>query len=140
MDLQKIFTSDVQLREILTILASLGLKDCWLAAGTLRNFIWNTLSNRDGFDHQSDVDVVFFDPSVSEEEATVIQNKLNKTYPQYDWEVKNQAYMHQHSPGTAPYQSARDAVSKYPETCTANAARLLEDSTIEFFCLMEKRI
>ena len=40
--------------------------------------------------------------------------------------------MHQHSPHTAPYQSARDAVSKYPERCTAIAARL-QDGEFELF-------
>lgn len=30
--------------KILAIIKSLPLNDCWLCAGTLRNFIWNKLS------------------------------------------------------------------------------------------------
>ena len=41
--------------------------------------------------------------------------------------------MHQHSPHTAPYTSSRDAMSKYPERCTAVGLRLNEDSDLEFF-------
>ena len=47
--------------------------------------------------------------------------------------MKNQVYMHQHSPGTAPYRSACDAVSKYPEQCTALAVRLRKDGQLELF-------
>ena len=41
--------------------------------------------------------------------------------------------MHQHSPGTSPYNSACDAVSKYPEQCTAIAVRLRKDGQLELF-------
>ena len=37
------------------------------------------------------------------------------------------------------YKSARDAVSKYPERCTAIAARL-QDGELELFCHTEMRI
>lgn len=40
--------------------------------------------------------------------------------------------MHGHSPHTAPYQNARDAISKYPERCTAIAERL-KDGDLELF-------
>ncbi len=36
-------------------------------------------------------------------------------------------------PGTAPYRSACDAVSKYPEQCTALAVRLRKDDQLELF-------
>lgn len=53
-------------------------------------------------------------------------------YPSYQWEVKNQVFMHGHSPHTAPYQNARGAISKYPERCTAIVARL-KDGDLELF-------
>ena len=40
--------------------------------------------------------------------------------------------MHGHSPHTAPYQNAGGAISKYPERCTAIAARL-KDGDLELF-------
>ena len=94
---------DPDIRAILEIIRSLELKDSWLAAGCVRNFIWNMLSERPGFDSETDVDVIFFDPSYAEAETTELEAKLKADWPQYRWELRNQAYMHRHSPGTAPY-------------------------------------
>lgn len=69
--------------KILAIIKSLPLNDCWLCAGTLRNFIWNKLS---GINETltSDIDVVFFDKNISYEETVVLEQQLKDNYPQYD--------------------------------------------------------
>ena len=118
---------------ILTVIRDLELKDSWLAAGSVRNFIWNLLSDRPAFDRETDVDVIFFDPDFSYEETLSLEKKLREDFLQYQWELKNQVYMHQHSPHTAPYSSSCDAMSKYPERCTAVGLRLNEDSTLDLF-------
>ena len=41
--------------------------------------------------------------------------------------------MHLHSPNTRPYTSSQDAMSKYPERCTAVGLRLLENGQLELF-------
>ena len=132
-DLLQAIQLNSDLMKILTIISNLGLKDSWLAAGSVRNFIWNLLSDKPAFDRDTDVDVIFFDPDVSYEETLAIENKLREDFPQYQWELKNQVYMHQHSPHTAPYTSSCDAMSKYPERCTAVGLRLNVDATLEFF-------
>ena len=132
-DLLQAIQLNTDLMRILTIICNLGLKDSWLAAGSVRNFIWNLLSDKSPFDHETDVDVIFFDPYISYEETVSLEKKLREDFPQYQWELKNQVYMHQHSPHTAPYTSSRDAMSKYPERCTAIGLRLNEDSTLELF-------
>ncbi|MGT2755294.1 nucleotidyltransferase family protein [Streptococcus ovis] len=109
---------DKDIRKILQILVELQLKDSWICAGTVRNFIWNLLSNQEGFD----------------KETCQIELELKKKYPQYKWEVKNQVYMHVHSPNTLPYTSSQDAITKYPETCTAVGIRLSNDGELELFC------
>ena len=118
---------------ILSVIRDLELKDSWLAAGLVRNFIWNLLSDKSPFDHETDVDVIFFDPAISYEDTLGIERKLKENFPQYQWELKNQVYMHLHSPHTAPYTSSRDAMSKYPERCTAIGLRLHADATLELF-------
>ena len=118
---------------ILTIIRNLKLTDSWLAAGSVRNFIWNLLSDKSPFDCETDVDVIFFDPDISYEETFSLEKKLRADFPQYQWELKNQVYMHQHSPHTSPYSSSRDAMSKYPERCTAVGLRLNEKSVLELF-------
>ena len=110
---------DPEMMEVLAIIRDLDLADAWLAAGAVRNFIWNQLSGKPGFDVTTDLDLVFYDSAISYEQTLQIEQELKKTYPQYAWEVKNQVYMHGHSPGTYPYTSSFDAISKYPEQCTA---------------------
>ena len=48
MDLQALFAQDEELMMILRIIAELDLQDSWLAAGTLRNYVWNVLSGKAG--------------------------------------------------------------------------------------------
>ncbi|MEG0327915.1 MAG: nucleotidyltransferase family protein [Erysipelothrix sp.] len=110
---------------ILRIIENKELKQGCLCAGTIRNYIWDTLCH-----HQSeiisDVDVVFFDPSVSYEETLKIQETLMSEYPQYDWEVKNECYMHLYNGYREPFISVQEAIGAFPETCTAIAARICE--------------
>ena len=127
------FRENPDMMAILTIIRDLELNDSWLAAGSVRNFIWNLLSDKPAFDRETDVDVIFFDPEVSYEETLAIEDKLREDFPQYQWELKNQAYMHQHSPHTEPYVNSCDAMSKYPERCTAIGLRLQVDATLELF-------
>lgn len=123
---------DQQMMTILNVIADLGLKDSWLAAGAVRNYIWNSLSGRQGFDRDTDLDVVFYDPEISYQETLNRERRLKESYPDYPWELKNQVFMHVHNPDTAGYESARDAISKYPETATAVALRLIDDE-LELF-------
>ena len=127
------FRKNPDMMAILTIIRDLGLKDSWLAAGSVRNFIWNLLSDRPSFDRETDVDVIFFDPDMSCEETLSLEKKLREDFPQYQWELKNQVYMHQHSPHTSPYTSSRDAMSRYPERCTAVGLRLNKESDFELY-------
>lgn len=129
-DLEQALLADKDMKRILEIVASLEVEDAWLCAGTLRNFLWNG----GVFDLGTDVDVIFQDAAVSYEETLAIEKYLRQTYPSYQWEVKNQVYMHQHSPHTQPYTSSKDAMSKYPERCTAIGARLLVDGQVEIYC------
>lgn len=132
-ELKKLLTADQEMMAILRIIDGLGLPDAWLAAGMVRNFIWNSLSNQRAFDRETDLDLVFFDPAVSYEESLALEADLQARYPDYQWEVKNQVYMHRHSPKTSPYTSARDAITKYPERCTAIAIKLDAKGQVQVF-------
>ena len=127
------FSSDRDMMTILQIIYDLQLKDSWLCAGSVRNVIWNILSDKPGFDTETDVDVIFFDPDISYEETLNIENRLKREFPHYHWEVNNQVYMHTYSPNTQSYTSSQDAMSKYPERCTAVGLRLLDNRQLELF-------
>ena len=74
---------DPEMIAILAIIRDLDLADAWLAAGGVRNFIWNQLSGRPGFDATTDLDLVFYDPAISYEETLQIEQELKRNYPQY---------------------------------------------------------
>ena len=57
--------ADQEMMTVLAIIRDLNLADAWLAAGAVRNFIWNWLSGKSGFDATTDLDLVFYDPTIS---------------------------------------------------------------------------
>lgn len=128
-ELKSRLLEEADIRTILTTLRTMQLKDCWLCAGSVRNFIWNGCR----FDPSTDVDVIFFDPDISYEETQVLEASLRSCYPDYRWELKNQVFMHIHNPNTVSYQSAQDAIVKFPERCTAIGIRLLSDNQLEIY-------
>ncbi|MEQ9810621.1 nucleotidyltransferase family protein [Streptococcus jiangjianxini] len=131
-DFLELLKADQKMMHILKIIEDLQLEDSWLAAGAVRNYIWNLYSGLPGFDSETDLDVVFYDPDISYDQTMIIQETLKQSYPSYLWELKNQVYMHTHNPETSPYKSTRDAIRKYPETATAVALRKV-GNTLEFF-------
>ncbi|WP_421838997.1 nucleotidyltransferase family protein [Novosphingobium sp.] len=108
---------------LLGLVADLGLPDCWIAAGFVRNAVWDALHNRPPRPPLGDVDVIWFDPDRSQEwHDRSLEDALCVAAPSIDWSVKNQARMHTRN-NDPPYQSATDAMRYWPETATAVAAR-----------------
>jgi len=113
---------------LLRPVAALGIPDCWIGAGLIRNAIWDHLHGiRTGPMADGDVDVVYCDHS----DATLardlaIERRLLDEFSDIPWSVHNQARMHQRN-GDAPYRNTADAIRCWPETATAIAARILGD-------------
>lgn len=128
-ELGKYLSQDPDINRILEIVKDLDLADSWICAGTIRNFIWNHYR----FDKNTDVDFIFYDEKISHQETKELEANLHQRYPEYQWEVKNQVFMHIHSPDTLPYQSSRDSMEKFPERCTAIGVRQTEKGNIELF-------
>ena len=110
-ELGTILKTNQEMMCLLKIIQELNLKDSWLCAGTIRNFIWNYLEGKMKLDRMTDIDIIFFDPLISYTEAIKIQTKLTKNYLEYNWEIKNQVLMHNHNPNTASYKNSREAIS-----------------------------
>ncbi|ROR98014.1 hypothetical protein EDC56_3686 [Sinobacterium caligoides] len=120
--LENLLSNDNERMEVLAAVESLNLNEAYIAAGFLRNLYWDSIHNKST--QLNDVDVIFFDDSdtdlTQEREA---ENTLKAKYPNYEWQVKNQAFMHIKN-GDAPYQNILDAMSHWPEKETAIAARI----------------
>ncbi|NQH94683.1 nucleotidyltransferase family protein [Streptococcus suis] len=128
-ELGKYLSQDPDINRILEIVKDLDLVDSWICAGTIRNFIWNHYR----FDKKTDIDIIFYDEKISYQETKEIEANLHQRYSDYQWEVKNQVFMHIHSPDTPPYQSSKDAIEKFPERYTAIGVRQTENWNLEIF-------
>ncbi|MFC7686552.1 nucleotidyltransferase family protein [Ureibacillus sp. GCM10028918] len=119
-----IIREDPWMMEILQTAKTLDLPDWWICAGFVRSKIWDTLH---GFSKRTpipDVDVIYFDPSnLNELKEKQYEELLKSLYPNIPWSVKNEARMHIRN-NSAPYKSATDAISKFPETATALGIKL----------------
>lgn len=112
-------------------MADLGLVDGWIAAGFVRNAVWDRLHGLPPRPPAGDVDVIWHDTQCRDPgRDREIEARLAASKPDIHWSVKNQARMHFRD-GDAPYSSATDAMRYWPETATAVAARRLPDGRCE---------
>jgi len=108
---------------VLSQVAALDLSDGWVAAGFVRNAVWDHLHGYADPTPVADVDVIYFDPrDTSADKDAHFEARLRASAPDVPWSVKNQARMHLRN-DDQPYESTADALTCWPETCTAIAAR-----------------
>lgn len=111
----------------------LDLPQCYVAAGFVRNLVWDHLHNKPIATPLNDIDVVYFDDYEFDLNAHLdYQHQLSTAMPQLEWQVRNQALMHQRN-GDYPYTSALNAMSFWPEKETAVGIRKLAEK--EFECI-----
>lgn len=105
-----------------------------IGAGAIRNTVWDCLHGRaPGL--ANDVDVVFFDARLGREADADLARLLRAARPGLDWDVVNQAHVHEwyrDAAGreVAPLASLLQGVATWPETATAVAVRLDHDGSL----------
>ncbi|WP_251358441.1 nucleotidyltransferase family protein [Kangiella sp. TOML190] len=109
--------------------ASLELKDWCLAAGFVRNLVWDKLHENQHGTPLNDIDLIYFDKNNDTSVDKKIEKTLKTKYLQ-PWSVKNQARMHLRN-NDSPYSSTSDAMSYWVEIETAIGVRLHRDQTLE---------
>lgn len=115
--------SDTWRMECLRAAASLDLPDWYLAAGFLRNAIWDVLHGRRSMTPLNDVDLVYFDPTdLRPATEAELEAALAATLPDAGWEVRNQARMHVRN-GHPPYRDSQHAIAHWPEIPTCVGIR-----------------
>ena len=79
-NLKKLIEKNSELMALLKIVDSFQLNDCWLCAGTIRNYIWDYLSGKNISSNLnfSDIDIIFFDKDISYEQTVSIENNIKK--------------------------------------------------------------
>jgi hypothetical protein len=123
-ELRTLVARDRQRMRVLGVVRDLGLPDCWVAAGFVRNCVWDHLHGRAASPLPRDIDVIWFDPAACAPARDAgLEAALRGRDGTLAWSVKNQARMHERN-GDAPYRSATDAMRYWPETATAVGVRL----------------
>ncbi|MBB4865227.1 hypothetical protein HNP46_004107 [Pseudomonas nitritireducens] len=113
---------------LLRVVRDHGPSGAWVAAGFVRNAVWDALHGHDEPTPLSDIDVLYFEAECLEPEADYAwERKLLEVCPDAPWSVRNQARMHVRN-GDSPYRECADAMCHWPEVCTAVALRLRGDS------------
>lgn len=126
-----LITADKLRVDALQAVAQLHLPDCYLAAGFVRNLVWDHLHNFSVPTVLNDVDVIYFDNhEIHAQRYQEYESRLKVLWPQINWQVRNQALMHRRN-NDKPYLSSLDAMSYWPEKETAIGVRLLSDGNIE---------
>ena len=131
-----IMKSEVWLMDVLKDVRKLGLPDWYVAAGAIRNTVWNKLHKFPGNSNLPDVDVVYFDSSDMEgKREKELERTLTGINPSLKWEVVNQARSHLFHHGREelsqpPMKSSCESISYWSETPTCIGARLEQDDSI----------
>lgn len=129
--IQSLLQQDPQRLRILNLLATIELKDAYIAAGFVRNMVWDALHEISTATPLNDVDVIFFDAN---DKNNSLAEKALKSLRQLDsnvpWQVKNQAHMHLIN-NDRPYLDTFDAMSFWPEKETAIAVKVDGNNEIQ---------
>lgn len=113
----------------LSVVDSLKLPDWLIAAGFVRNLIWDDCFNTQTY--VNDIDVIYYcRKDISDARDKLLEKQLKERCPEYPWSVKNQARMHVKN-GDDPYKDALDAMRFWPEKQTSIGVKLDRDGKIE---------
>ncbi|WP_241238698.1 nucleotidyltransferase family protein [Colwellia sp. Arc7-635] len=127
----ELIESDQLRLNALACIRLLDLPECYIAAGFVRNLVWDSLHQKLEPTTLNDVDVIYFDANESSADKFIeYERKLTQLLPQLNWQVRNQALMHLKN-NDEPYNSSLDAMSYWPEKETAVGIRQLSNGGFE---------
>ena len=110
---------------LLEAVRATGVEEWCIAAGTIRNLVWDHVHGHETDTEPGDVDVLVYEPNpLSKSFESDIQTELNERMPGIEWEVVNQATIHTYTGDPAPYRSIEHAMSRWAEQATAVGAHL----------------
>lgn len=133
--LAQIVASSPELMAQLRAVRALGLPHGCIGAGAVRNLVWDRLHHFDKPTRVADVDVVYFDAAASPTQDAQLQAQLQHQMPALNWEVTNQAWVHQWFASALgatvpPLASLEEGVATWPEFATCVAVFLQPDASI----------
>lgn len=129
-ELKQLIRNNPNMMEDLRLVRSLQLPQAYVAAGYIRNYVWDHLHGFEVRGTHNDIDLVYYDPTHTDEARDLeLEQQLIRATGNAKWSVKNQARMHTAN-GNDPYTSTWDALSYWPEVVTAIGAALTDADEI----------
>jgi len=125
--------SDSPIGLVLPAIAQLNLPDWWLAGGAVRNTVWRSLFGETCELVINDFDIAFFDSSGDRSQELSAKERLTAQFPDYKFDVKNQASFARWRLGRRPYLSTEDGISDWLHTATAIGVRVSYAGEWQFF-------
>lgn len=125
-----IIEKDDELIRLLRIVRKLNLPDSYIAAGAIRNLVWDCLHGYKERTPLNDVDVIYFDSEdLSSGKDLEIWKGLCKIEPNVNWNVFNQARAHIKNGTRKKADSTEGGVVYWSETSTCVGVRLNKDDS-----------
>lgn len=123
------------LLDALRAVRDVGPPEGYLAAGGVRDTVWNWLTGRDTSNPSADIDVVYFEVCKVDQSGRY-QAALFNRLRACNWEVTNQAQIHLwhrqvHGIRAAPHRNVCEGLATWPETATAVGVRLLPTDELQ---------
>ena len=116
--------------EQLRAVRRLALPDWCIAAGFVRNRVWDHLHGIAPPRAPADIDVLYYDAGdLSKESEAEYERRLGELLPGLPWQVRNQARMHVWK-DLPPHADTVDSMIYWLETVTAVGVRLEADDRI----------
>jgi hypothetical protein len=125
--------ADTSVGIVLPAIAQLNLPNWWLAGGAVRNSVWRSIFGDTCALVIKDFDIAFFDATGDRSQELAAKDKLTEKFPNYQFDVKNQASFARWRPGRRPYTSTEDGVQDWLHTATAVGVRINVHGEWEFF-------
>lgn len=114
-------------------MAQLNLPAWWLAGGAVRNTVWQSLFGAECALTINDFDLAFFDQDGNRAQELAAKAYLAAQFPDYVFDVKNQASFARWRSGRRPYSSTEDGIADWLHTATAVGVRCNTAGCWEFF-------
>jgi hypothetical protein len=108
----------------------IGLASWAIGAGAIRSLVWDHLHGFTTPTAVADWDFIYFDPSPSPAlDEAHIQKRLQLACPEFNWDVVNQATVHQwvskqNGIAVSPFTCLKEGIASWPETATCVAVSI----------------
>lgn len=128
---------ETEIIEYLKAIQKAEIPEAWLAAGALRNIVWNYLYPGSTLTIK-DIDVPYFSEDLQMNMNQTFEEKLKRIYPKGKWECDNQAHVNSETYPefknylpNSPYHSIEESMKDFWFSVNTIGVRLNKNGEIE---------